>query len=99
MKIANWWAGKSFGPGDYTINLNADFGPGSAYDMRIVLDPVNTGDIVYSHGQLPIQVAHAIVGVERAASFILIPGQYGTAPFKVTDNVKFKYVACAGVFP
>lgn len=95
MKIAPWWTDRKLPIGDGAINLNIDFGPAKAYEICIVMAPDSRGQMTFLHGDFKM----AAVVSSRAANFILVPGQFGTAPFKVigADGVKIAYLACAGM--
>jgi len=95
MKIAPWWTGRELVAGKGDINLNIDFGPAKAYDLRLVVEPVGTGSITFYHGNLPFSAAGvaAAASAPRAASFVLVPGRFGTAPFEVVGRVKIAFLA------
>lgn len=88
MKIAPWWTNRKL-DGKGEINLNTDFGPGAAYELCIVL---NAGTIAFQHGDF--KPAAVVAG--KAATFMLVPGQFGTAPFSASQ-ADIAYLACSGV--
>lgn len=93
MKVATWWTGKKFSTGRYEINLTDDFGPADSYLMVVTLTPDSVSEVAYYHGDF--KPAAKISG--RAATFVLIPGQYGTAPFDITGQVTFATVAATPI--